>query len=256
MNCSLKCDRQNFSPYRCLHIELIQIICRNSTTSLSYNREDFLHARYTVWWYMEMMWPNSTFGFRIFSIFWIFRISWMFSVSRCCKFHRANFLPMIQVLLVFICRYKFSCAWIEWSIPLPSLRTRRCVGIGISSCVKFAWTSNLSTRYFEYPRASRRNQTVHSWRTCSRENWSGSSPLAWISPQSCFPSDWSGILFAILSVQLITLKFLVLQVELKWLMLNKWRRLFHSSCAKFLWSICLQSGVWCHCTWFGSWGPG
>ena len=47
-----------------------------------------------------------------------------------------------------------------------------------------------------------------------------------------FPSFCSCILFAILLVQLIKLKFLAQQRELTWLMLNKWRRLFHSSRVK------------------------
>ena len=45
-------------------------------------------------------------------------------------------------------------------------------------------------------------------------------------------SFWSWLLFANVE-QLIMLKFLVQQVELKWLILNKWRRLFHSSRVKF-----------------------
>ena len=43
----------------------------------------------------------------------------------------------------------------------------------------------------------------------------------------------SCILFAIVVVQLFKLKFLVQQVELKWLMLNTRRRMFHSSRVKF-----------------------
>ena len=42
----------------------------------------------------------------------------------------------------------------------------------------------------------------------------------------------SCILFAIVE-QLSELKFLVQQVELKWLTLHEWKRLFHSSCVKF-----------------------
>ena len=55
-------------------------------------------------------------------------------------------------------------------------------------------------------------------------------------------------LFAIFLEQLIKLEFLAQQVELKWLMLNRWRRLFHSSSVKFPWSVCLRVGFWCQCT--------
>ena len=56
-------------------------------------------------------------------------------------------------------------------------------------------------------------------------------------------SFWSCILFAIVE-QLKKPKFSVQQVELKWLILNKWRSLFHSSRVKFpLLSTCLRVGV-------------
>ena len=78
-----------------------------------------------------MMWPNSTFGFRIFWILWSLRIFRISLVSRCYRFSCAYPLLMIQILLVLICCYKSPCAYVQQRIPLPSLRTRRCVGIGI-----------------------------------------------------------------------------------------------------------------------------
>ena len=109
MNCSLKCGRHEYTPYGCVHIEILQIICRTSTTSLSHDREDFLHVKRTIWWYMEMMWPNSAFGFWVFWSSWSSWVSWISFVSWCCK---------------------SPCAYEQLSIHLPSLRTRRCVGIG------------------------------------------------------------------------------------------------------------------------------
>ena len=53
----------------------------------------------------------------------------------------------------------------------------------------------------------------------------------------------SCILFAIVFAQLIKLEFLAQQVELKWLMLNKWRRLFHSSRVKL--PLVKMSASWC-----------
>ena len=53
----------------------------------------------------------------------------------------------------------------------------------------------------------------------------------------------SCILFATVSVQLVKLKFLAQQRELKWLMLNKRRRLFHSSRVKF--PYVNISAIWC-----------
>ena len=55
-------------------------------------------------------------------------------------------------------------------------------------------------------------------------------------------------LFAIVLGQLIKLKFWTQQRELKWLMLDKWRRLFHSSPVTLtLGQKCLRVGVWCQC---------
>ena len=53
----------------------------------------------------------------------------------------------------------------------------------------------------------------------------------------------SRILFAIVQVQLIMLEFSAQQVELKWLMLNKWRWWFHSSRVKLL--FVNMSANWC-----------
>ena len=58
----------------------------------------------------------------------------------------------------------------------------------------------------------------------------------------------SCILFAIVSGQLIKLEFLAKQVDLKWLMLNKRRRLFHSSRVKLPLAKCLRVDVWYQCT--------
>ena len=58
-----------------------------------------------------------------------------------------------------------------------------------------------------------------------------------LSPSFCF---W--ILFAIV-VQQIKLKFLVQRRELKWLILNNWRRLFHWSRVKF--PLVRMSASWC-----------
>ena len=65
-------------------------------------------------------------------------------------------------------------------------------------------------------------------------------------------SFFSCILFAIVE-ELIKRKSLVQQVELKWLILNKVRRLFHSSRVKFPLLKCLRVDVWCRCIEFESW---
>ena len=95
------------------------------------------------------------------------------------------------------------------------------------------------------PRASRRNRTVHRWRTCSNRagqvhpHWPGFSHnpvLFWLflHPLRHPFGD---------AAELIKLRFLAQQRELKWLMLNKQRRLFHSSRVKCL--LVRMSAIWC-----------
>ena len=47
MNCSLKTDRHKKN--RCVHIEVMHLIRRTATTSLSHDREDLLHVLHIIW---------------------------------------------------------------------------------------------------------------------------------------------------------------------------------------------------------------
>ena len=159
------------------------------------------------------MWPFSASSFTIRWIFW---------TSGCNKFPCHCFLviapwfrfriPMIPDLYLSrqfspLLQQPTAKVWIFQ----PSLRTRRCVGF---------WTSCHRVRFpcrcFEYLRAFRRNLLQ-----------------ALILPQSYLLLFCSCIFFAIVLVQLVKLKFWVRQRELKWLMLNKRRRLCHSSRVNF-----------------------
>ena len=61
----------------------------------------------------------------------------------------------------------------------------------------------------------------------------------------------SCILFAVVLGQLIKPEFLAQQVELTWLMLNKWRRLFHSSRVKL--PLVKMSASWCLVSMYPIW---
>ena len=84
-------------------------------------------------------------------------------------------LLTIQRLLIMALCHKFPSACEQLSIPWPSLRTPRCVGIGIliCACIKSLSWYNLSNWSFEYLRASWRNRTVHRWRTCGNRTDQG-----------------------------------------------------------------------------------
>ena len=108
-----------------------------------------------------MMWPTSAFGFRVFWDSWSSWVSWISCVSWSYRFPCTDWLRVIQKFMVFCCD-KFPGTDVQQSILFPSLRTRRCVVIGISfsSYVRFSWIPNLSTWG-----ASWRSRTVHRWRT-------------------------------------------------------------------------------------------
>ena len=153
--------------------------------------------------------------------------------------------------LTFICRGKFLRLFSHQTAKVcmfqPSLRTRRCVGFWISSCPR----GRFPCRCFEYPWAFRRNRMVHGWGTCRDSLMSGSSPWALSLPQSCLLLFFSCILFAVVLGQLVKLKFWAQQRELKWLRLNKWRRLFHSSRVKLL--LVNMSASWCLVSMYQIW---
>ena len=175
-------------------------------------------------------WPNSTFEFWIFWIFWSVWIFWTSLVSSC---HRS---PCAYERLSFCHPWELDAAsglefWLVLASGLPDNPTCRLEALsirGLLDAIGLFTDKNLSNQ----------------WRP-------GSSLLAWISPQSCFSSFSSCILFAIVLVQLVNLEFLAQQVELKWLMLNKQRRLFHSSRVKF--PSVKMSAIWCFVSMFLIW---
>ena len=83
-------------------------------------------------------------------------------------------------------------------------------------------------RGFEYAWVFRSNRMVRGWGTC-RDSWSLVHRCGlWFCHKPVFFFLFLH-LFAIVLVPLIKLKFWAKQRELQWLMLNKWRRLFHLS---------------------------
>ena len=99
------------------------------------------------------------------------------------------------------------------------LRTRRCVGCRISSHPACRFP-----RSCEYPQAFGCNRTFRGWGTCRNTR----RQVRRCRFRFCHTSFFSFLLLH----QLIKLEFSAQQVELKWQMLNKWRRLFHSSRVK------------------------
>ena len=98
MDCSLKSDRHKYTPYSCVHIEVLHLIRRAETISLSHDRENLLNVQHIICWNMEIVWP-------IFVIAISSRVSWVSWISWSDKFPCTyRIFRTVQVFLVFFCR--------------------------------------------------------------------------------------------------------------------------------------------------------
>ena len=164
MNCGLKCDVQNYTPYSSVHVEVIQNIRWTSPVNLSYDRSDFAHVRYNCWRHEKMMWPIFASSFRMPWIFWI---------------SGRNKLGFPATLPINPPKYAFFS--LPWELDAAS-------GFWISSCPRVRFPCGC----FEYPDLSR-------MRNLSEQLKTSSSPSALILPQlfpllfvpaSSSPSFW------------------------------------------------------------------
>ena len=142
--------------------------------------------------------------------------------------------------LVFWCD-KIHCCCVHQPakvcIMQSRLRTRLCVWFRISSHPAFGFH-----RSYEYPRTFGCNLNF------AEEELVGRCEDKFIAVDFDFATLLSSpfcscTLFVIVLWQLTKLKFLVQQLELKWLMLHNWRRLFHSSRVKL--PLVKMSASWC-----------
>ena len=229
MNCSLKSDRQKYTPYGCVHMEVFHLIRRTETISVSHNRENLLHVQHAFCWNL------LKYGDCVANLRHRLRFPSLLSVLSFLDFldilgrQVSLYLPNLQVNSgvpgLLLLRHVQKC------IFLPSLRTRRCVSIEFS-CFWFpcSWPI-FSTRCLEYHRAFRRNRILHSRGTCRDSEDQIHRPL-WLCHDPFFSFLFLHPFFTIVLVQLAKLKFWEQQNKPKLLMLNMWRRLFHSSRVK------------------------
>ena len=249
----------NIPPTALFTSRSFKVIRWTSAVNLSYDRIDILHMWGTT---VGDIWKNcghfSASSFRNSLIFWI---SWTSGCNRFPCYFFLMFAPWFRLrkfpwFLTFICCGKFlrhfSHQTAKVCIFQPSLRTRRCVGFWISSCPRVRF----HCRCFEYPWAFSTQSGGSRMRSMSRQFDVSFIAVGFEFPTILSSSFCSCILFAVVLGQLVKLKFWSQQVELKWMMLNKWRKMFHSSRVwNYLWSIWLRVDVWCRCTRFESLDP-
>ena len=206
------------------------------------------------WRHAQIVWP-----FLCFSL-WTSRVVWF---TGCLGFHRSCFFfsnrfachiffsPSFRFGKIHISRLLFCCdrflrccvhQTAKVCILQSRLRTRRCVGFWISSHPAFGFLGG-----YDYPGildAIADEELVWTWENMFIAVHFDFATLVSSSFCSC-------IFFAIVFGQLIKLEFSAQQVELKWLMLNNWRRLFHSLRVNLL--FVKMSASWCLVSMYRIW---
>ena len=185
---------------------------------------------------------------------WISWISWTSGCNRFPCYFFLMFVPWFRLrkfpwFLTFICRGKFlrhfSHQTAKVCIFQLSLRTWRCVRFWISSCPRVRFPC----RCFEYPWAFSTQSGASRMRNSRLD-------VRFIAVGFEFPTILSSsfcscILFAVVLGKLVKLKFWSQQVELKWMMVNKLRKMFHSSHVKL--PLVNMTASWCLVSMYQIW---
>ena len=192
------------------------------------------------------MWNISSFGF------WTSRVVWF---TGCMGFLRSCFLkqPVSPSLLLHensrfhsrkgpypLCCDRFPCCCVQQPAKVCILQSRlrtRASDFWISSHPAFRFPCS-----YKYPKSFGCNRTFCGWGTC-RKMWRQVIAADFDFATLVSSPFCSCILFAIVSGRLVKLEFLAQQEELKTLMLDNWRRLFHSSRVKL--PLVKMSARWC-----------
>ena len=174
-----------------------------------------------------------------------------------------NFLSLLSIseyleatifLVVFESSGKFKCFWSFLSRRVSSY-LQLLFAILENLTMRLDWILLLQVSLYltnlfgclEYPQALSTQSDFAESKNLLRQ-WKPSSSSAMTLLRSFLLLLVLASFFAIVFVQLVKLKFWEQKSKVKCLMLNKWRRLFHS----FSQYVC-EVGVWCRHIWFESW---
>ena len=227
MNCSLKSNGHKHSPHDRIYIEIFHFVSRFETVSLSHNRENFPNVWNVGSRFQEIVWPYSANTV----VVWV---SGRYEFPRTHEVFMEN-----QKFLVLFCLYESPRTLVQLCI---FCRTWELDAAASSAA---SWLGSLATSFPVLFQSCCQGalsvpglfdeELVAACETKFNVGFDFDTILS--SPLS------SCILFAIFSWQPIELKFWAQQSKLKWLMLNKWRRLFHSSRVK--WPFVSMCASWC-----------
>ena len=171
MNCSLKYHRHEYHPNCCVHIEVFHILCR------FFDRVTFIRSRRLspCEAYCLVIFWNDVAKFD----FWVLDLLNLLEFWICFNILGVQSSPLPQVsLCLWTVEHPFA---ILWELDAVS---------GLEFF--FAFTSSLPDNpTYRLETVSTPGFSTQSdgsqMNNLQQQNWSGSSPLVWISPQSCFP---------------------------------------------------------------------
>ena len=213
------------SPNSRVHVEVLHFIRRFSIVSLCHNRIGFVHVTHDFRGYVENMWPFPSFGFPDFSSSWTLQD---------IDSETPVILDSPLLRRVSSRCHPSTCQGKHLSASLENSALRQ-VSNFFSSCLPVSCSC-----------------AFHRMWGCSHfftdEELAGTVDDRFIAVSfdfatNCSSSFCSCTLFAIFLEQLIKLEFFAQQLELEWLILNRWRRLFHLSRVKLL--LVKTSASWC-----------
>ena len=227
-----------------IHKQIIHRVIVFSSVDLPDDQEYCFQMMNCGWRHAQIVWPFCLFSFWSSLAGWLTGSRSCFISNRllCSIFFTPSFrFGKIHIPWFLFCSDRFPRGCVHQPAKVcifqSRLRTRRCVGFWVffSSCYRVSREPWVSPDFWAQSDFSR-------MRDLSEHEKTGSS--LWIS-----------ILPHIFLLLLLLHHFrhrvgaayqvglLAQQVEMKWLMLNKWRRLFHSSRVKF--PLVTMSASWC-----------
>ena len=254
MNRCSKSGIREHSPNSQIHVQIFHRVARLSSIDFPDHGEDGFHKMGCVWRYLEIVFPCR------FCIFLTLLINWR--TGPVCKGLPPSFYCFGQRVFPVTCfplKYQISASGLSessesssWCDGFP-----RCFAINPPRYASLSrtWDVDAASNEFGltltllsgFPEAIGITGLLDAIGLDAVEELVAMEEDRFIAAgrdldTTRSSSSCSCIFFAIVK-QLLKLKFLVQQVELKWLVLNKGRRSFHSSRAKF--PLVKMSASWC-----------
>ena len=253
MKCCSKSGILKYAPNSHIHVQIIHRVVMFSSVDFPDDREDCFRMVNCDWRHVLMVWPYFSFSFWTSLAVWftgcigLLRSCFMCNgpLRHCLFLAPGSVFGKVHIPWLLFCCDRFPSCCVHQPAKVcilqSHLRTRRYVGLILLSGFSVAMSI---PGLFDAIGLFADAELVG---TCEDKFIAVDFDFAiFLSSLFC-----SCIRFAIVLGQLIKLGFLAQQAELKWLMLNKWRRLFHSSRVKL--PLLKMFASWCLVSMYRIW---